>query len=114
MRGQGCLARTIKNRTDEGSDDIVFLSKVQIIWDLRSVEIIRPRLLLRVRHGPEGRTKGRGFSWRAEPETVGRKGRFDARWVVQCSSGKSQLNGDVIGGFPFKVEDKSEGMSYVG
>ena len=80
-----------KNRTDKVFDDIALLPMVEIIWDLWSVRIIRPRLSLRVRHGPEDHTKGRGFSWR-----MGRRRELTRGELY--SSCKSQLKGDVIGG----------------
>ena len=55
--------RTVEHRTDESSGKICFLERVQSVWDLWSIRIIRPRLLLRVGHGLDVYD---GFRWRAE------------------------------------------------
>ena len=60
-RRWGCPGRTIENRGDEGSGEIGLLCKVQIVWDLRSIRIVRPRLFLSVRHSSGGCEGGEDF-----------------------------------------------------
>ena len=59
----GCLVRTIKNRTDDNSSKIGLLRIVQVVWDLWGIRIIRPRLLLKVRHGSVVYEGGRDRGW---------------------------------------------------
>lgn len=51
--GGGRLARTVKSRADESPGGIGFLERAQMLWDLWSVRVIGPRLLLRARHYPD-------------------------------------------------------------
>lgn len=53
------LGRTVENRADEHSGKIGLLPKVKIVGDLRSDGIIRPWLLLVVRHGSDAYKGGR-------------------------------------------------------
>lgn len=50
---RGRLSRTVENRGDEHSGKVGLLLKVQNIWDLWSIGVVGPRLLLRVRHSPD-------------------------------------------------------------
>ena len=45
----GCLGHTIEHRADENSSKVGLLPKVQLVWDIWSVGVLGPRLLLRVR-----------------------------------------------------------------
>ena len=90
--GRGCLGCTIENRGEEISDHIVLLPIVQTVWDRWSVGIIRPRVLLGVRHGPnpyreilaKGRIEcGRGTRrWRKDVEDRWERTRGSAGPVI--------------------------------
>ena len=49
----GCLGRTIEGRGDERSGEISLLVEVQMVWDLWSIRVVRPRLVLHVPHDPD-------------------------------------------------------------
>ena len=53
------LGRTVENRADEHSGEIGLFPKVKIVGDLRCDGIIRPWLLLVVRHGSDAYKGGR-------------------------------------------------------
>ena len=52
-RGWERRGRTVEHRADENSGQIGLLVIVYMVWDLWSIGIIGPRLLLRVIHGPD-------------------------------------------------------------
>ena len=54
--------RTTANCANEDSGEIVLLGNVQRVWDLWGVRIVRPGLLLRVRHRSDECNKVRYLS----------------------------------------------------
>ena len=70
--------RTVENPADEKPSEIRLLAKVRSVSDIWSIGTIRPRLLLRVRHGSdvpeEGEIELGRREFRSEEKVSGEKG----------------------------------------
>ena len=51
--GGGYLGRTVENPADETPSEICLLGKVPEVWDVWSIRMIGPGVLLRVGLGPD-------------------------------------------------------------
>ena len=51
--GGGCPGRTVENPVDKTPSERRLLDKVPDVWDVWSIRMIGPGVLLRVGHGPD-------------------------------------------------------------